>query len=92
MIPKNDPIEALALCQRTRFDLALLDYEMPLMSGSKLAKEIKYLVPEFRCGLIFGTDLLCRPRNWRLWMLTSGLGPSLTISFGGGVYWCGRNW
>jgi CheY-like chemotaxis protein len=28
VIAKNDPVEALALCQRTCFDLALLDYEM----------------------------------------------------------------
>jgi CheY-like chemotaxis protein len=46
VITKNDPLEALALCKRTYFDLALLDYEMPSMSGSKLAKDIKYLVPD----------------------------------------------
>jgi CheY-like chemotaxis protein len=46
VITKNDPLEALALCKRTYFDLALLDYEMPSMSGSKLAQEIKYLVPD----------------------------------------------
>jgi CheY-like chemotaxis protein len=52
VITKNDPIEALALCQRTYFDLALLDYEMPLMSGTKLAQEIKYLVPDVPVVLI----------------------------------------
>jgi CheY-like chemotaxis protein len=52
VITKNDPIEALALCQRTYFDLALLDYEMPLMSGAKLAQEIKYLVPDVPVVLI----------------------------------------
>src|SRR5271156_2013991 len=46
LITKNDPVEALAICKRTYFDLALLDYEMPSMSGSKLAQEIKYLVPD----------------------------------------------
>ncbi len=46
VITKNDPVEALALCKRTYFDLALLDYEMPLMSGSQLAREIKFLVPD----------------------------------------------
>jgi CheY-like chemotaxis protein len=46
VIARNDPLEALALCKRTYFDLALLDYEMPSMSGSKLAQEIKYLVPD----------------------------------------------
>jgi len=58
VITKNDPIEALALCQRTYFDLALLDYEMPLMSGAKLAQEIKYLVPDVPVVLISGRSTL----------------------------------
>ena len=58
VIAKNDPIEALALCRRTYFDLALLDYEMPLMSGSRLAQEIKYLVPDVPVVLISGRTTL----------------------------------
>jgi CheY-like chemotaxis protein len=58
VITKNDPIEALALCQRTYFDLALLDYEMPLMSGSQLAQEIKFLVPDVPVVLISGRSTL----------------------------------
>jgi len=58
VIAKNDPIEALALCQRTHFDLALLDYEMPLMSGSRLAQEIKFLVPDVPVVLISGRSTL----------------------------------
>jgi CheY-like chemotaxis protein len=58
VITKNDPIEALALCQRTCFDLALLDYEMPLMSGSQLAQEIKFLVPDVPVVLISGRSTL----------------------------------
>ncbi len=54
----NNPIEALALCQRTPFDLALLDYEMPAMSGAKLAQEIKYLVPDVPVVLISGRTTL----------------------------------
>ncbi|MGP0098104.1 MAG: response regulator [Terriglobales bacterium] len=54
VITKNDPIEALALCRRTYFDVALLDYEMPVMSGSQLAREIKYLVPDVPVVLISG--------------------------------------
>jgi len=52
VIAKNDPIEALELCRRTYFDLALLDYEMPAMSGSRLAQEIKFLVPDVPVVLI----------------------------------------
>lgn len=54
MISKNDPLEALALCRRTSFDLALLDYEMPAMTGSQLAREIKHLMPEVPIVLISG--------------------------------------
>jgi CheY-like chemotaxis protein len=54
IISKNDPLEALALCRRTGFDLALLDYEMPVMTGAKLAKEIKHLMPDVPVVLISG--------------------------------------
>jgi CheY-like chemotaxis protein len=58
VIAKNDPLEALALCRRTYFDLALLDYEMPSMSGSRLAQEIKFLVPDVPVVLISGRATL----------------------------------
>jgi CheY-like chemotaxis protein len=37
--------EALAAFQRGRFDLVITDYEMPVMTGDKLAAAIKALVP-----------------------------------------------
>jgi CheY-like chemotaxis protein len=52
VIIKNDPVEALALCRHTSFDLALLDYEMPTMTGSCLARQIKELAPEVPVVLI----------------------------------------
>jgi CheY-like chemotaxis protein len=58
VITKNDPVEALALCKRTYFDLALIDYEMPLMSGSQLAQEIKYLAPDVPVLMISGRTAL----------------------------------
>ena len=58
VIAKNDPLEALALCQRTNFDLALLDYEMPLMLGSQLAQEIKFLAPDVPVVLLSGRTAL----------------------------------
>jgi len=54
IISKNDPLEALALCRRNSFDLALLDYEMPAMSGTQLAREIKHLMPDIPIVLISG--------------------------------------
>jgi CheY-like chemotaxis protein len=58
VIVKNDPLEALALCQRINFDLALLDYEMPAMSGARLAREIKCLLPNVPVILISGRSEL----------------------------------
>jgi CheY-like chemotaxis protein len=54
VITTHDPIEALGLCRRTSFDLALLDYDMPGMSGSALAQEIKFLLPDVPVVLISG--------------------------------------
>jgi CheY-like chemotaxis protein len=58
VITKNDPIEALKQCKQNNFDVALLDYEMPSMSGAKLAQEIKYLAPDVPVVLISGRTTL----------------------------------
>lgn len=58
IVSKNDPSEALAICKRSRFDLALLDYEMPSMSGSQLAQEIKFLLPDVPVVLLSGRQSL----------------------------------
>jgi len=91
VIAKNDPIEALALCQRTNFDLALLDYEMPLMSGSRLAQEIKFLVPDVPVVLISGRSTL-RASELAFVEVHFGLGPPWTISYGRCGHWCNRSW
>ncbi len=53
-----DPSLALALCKQTSFDLALVDYEMPGMSGSQLAEKIKFLLPDVPIVLISGYTAL----------------------------------
>jgi CheY-like chemotaxis protein len=58
MITVNDPIEALALCKSANFDLALVDYEMPSMSGSELAQEVKFLLPDMPVVLLSGRQSL----------------------------------
>jgi CheY-like chemotaxis protein len=58
VITNNDPLEALALCRRTYFDLALIDYEMPTMSGARLAQEIKFLVPDVPVVLLSARSTL----------------------------------
>jgi len=54
VVSVHDPVEALGLCKRTSFDVALLDYEMPGMTGSQLAQEIKFMVPDAPVVLISG--------------------------------------
>ena len=54
VITAHDPIEALGLCKKTDFDLALLDYDMPGMNGSQLTQELKFLVPDAPVVLISG--------------------------------------
>ena len=58
VIASNDPVEALGLCKQMSFDLALLDYDMPGMTGSQLAQEIKFIVPDAPVILISGYAIL----------------------------------
>jgi CheY-like chemotaxis protein len=52
VITAADPVEALPLCKRLSFDLALLDYQMPSLTGSQLAREIKFFSPHIPVVLI----------------------------------------
>jgi len=54
VIASNDPHQAIALCKQTSFDVALLDYEMPTMSGAQLAEEIKFRTPDVPIVMISG--------------------------------------
>jgi CheY-like chemotaxis protein len=57
VITASNPL-ALARFAALRFDLALLDYRMPFLSGSQLAKEIKSLAPNVPIVLISGYSAL----------------------------------
>jgi DNA-binding response OmpR family regulator len=41
----GDPLEAIASAEQTTFDLAVLDYELPNMSGISLAKSLRRIKP-----------------------------------------------
>lgn len=58
VITASDALEARASWKRLRFDLALLDYRMPFLSGSQLAKEIKSSAPNVPVVLISGYTAL----------------------------------
>jgi CheY-like chemotaxis protein len=58
MITAADPLEALRRCHKLSFDLALLDYQMPSLTGPELAQEIKFLAPDIPIVLISGYPIL----------------------------------
>jgi CheY-like chemotaxis protein len=58
VITASDSLEARASWKKLRFDLALLDYRMPFLSGSQLAQEIKSSAPNVPIVLISGYTAL----------------------------------
>jgi CheY-like chemotaxis protein len=58
MITASDPVDALRRCKKLSFDLALLDYQMPSLTGPQLAQEIKFLAPDIPIVLISGYPIL----------------------------------
>ena len=54
----GDPIEAVSRIRKSSFDLALLDYQMPHLTGSELAHKIKSVKPYAPIVLISGFSAL----------------------------------
>jgi CheY-like chemotaxis protein len=54
VIAVDSPEEALRCCRTCRFNLALLDYQMPSMTGSELALQLKSFAPDIPVVLISG--------------------------------------
>jgi len=50
----GDSLDEVRRCGEARFDLVLLDYEMPPISGSDLAREIKCKHPDVPIVMISG--------------------------------------
>jgi CheY-like chemotaxis protein len=54
----GDPIEALSRIRKCSFDLALLDYQMPHLTGAQLAQKIKCSRPDVPVVVISGFSAL----------------------------------
>jgi len=52
-----DGEEAIAIAQRERFDVALLDIRMPKMDGVETLKILKNMAPEMRVIMITGFEV-----------------------------------
>ena len=63
IITAGDLVEALSRCRKIYFDLALLDYQMPSLTGSQLALEINLLVPDVPIVLLSGHAVLPSARK-----------------------------
>jgi CheY-like chemotaxis protein len=58
VVSSGDPMQALSRIRTTSFDLALLDYQMPNLTGAQLAQKIKSTKPEVPVVLISGFSAL----------------------------------
>ena len=58
VITAGDPIEALSRIGKNSFDLFLLDYQMPHLTGSQLAFKLKRTKPDVPVVLISGLAAL----------------------------------
>jgi len=58
VISAGDPIEALSRIRKGCFDLFLLDYQMPHLTGSQLARKLKRTRPDVPVVLISGLAAL----------------------------------
>jgi CheY-like chemotaxis protein len=58
IISEGDPSHALTRSKTISFDLLLLDYQMPRLSGSVLAQSFKNLKPDVPIVLISGLSCL----------------------------------
>jgi two-component system cell cycle sensor histidine kinase/response regulator CckA len=58
VLSAGDPIEALSRIRKGCFDLFLLDYQMPHLTGSQLAQKLKRTKPDVPVVLISGLAAL----------------------------------
>ena len=66
VIATQDPFEAMEMVGNSSFHLALLDYQMPQLSGARLAEMLKTMSPDLPVVLISGLALL--PPEDSIWI------------------------
>ena len=62
----EDPFEAMEMVGNSSFHLALLDYQMPQLSGARLAEMLKSMSPDLPVVLISGLSFL--PPEDSIWV------------------------
>lgn len=58
VITEGDPLEALVRATSVDFEIALIDYQMPGMMGTQLARELRRIDAELPVVVISGRDSL----------------------------------
>ena len=58
VITTADPTEAIENFRKLRFDVVLIDYQMPVMSGPELAQKMKAIHPEVPIVMLSGCAVL----------------------------------
>jgi two-component system cell cycle sensor histidine kinase/response regulator CckA len=58
VITAEDPLEALSRARSAEFEIALLDYQMPGMLGTQLARELRRIDPDLPVVVISGLAAL----------------------------------
>jgi CheY-like chemotaxis protein len=56
VITEENPVHALAMAKNVRFDVALLDYQMPQMNGAQLARELRRIYSDLPIIMISGYE------------------------------------
>jgi CheY-like chemotaxis protein len=57
VVTATSPAQGLRLATMSRFDVVLLDYQMPEMNGHQVALEIRRLRPETLLVMVSGSDI-----------------------------------
>lgn len=66
VIASEDPMEALIRARSAEFEIAVLDYQMPGMLGTQLARELRQIDPELPVVVISG--LVALPAHELSWV------------------------